>query len=583
MTSRRFRIVAAVLLSVLAAATATLVVAGRPGSSHRPGGPIIAGAQRLGPLTHGRIRFALNLRLRDRALRDYLQHVRLSGHGSVSAAGFGTRFGESDVQLEQLRRALRGSGIAIEHEYPQRTAMLVSSTVAQLRSVFSLRFDRYALPNGQRFFAPRSPPRIPATLAPYVSGLGDLSNRPYPASDIPASGLTPALTAKAYDITPLWNAGFRGQGQTIAIASAYGAINPADIQAFAKEQGIASPKIEIEKVNGGSTYNPAQGSDSEVDLDLQIVLGLVPEARIIDYQGSSGVGSGRSFADLYNQIEQDGQAKVVTTSYGSCEPYVTEFSPGDQQLIDNSLKALDASGVTSFESTGDAGAYACLQNLQIQPGSDLPSRFAGLSIQTPSSSPYSVAVGGTRLELRSDGSYLTESAWAAPLAREGAGGGASATEPHPAWQQGPGVSQPTFNPRGTRQTPDVSGPADPNSGFRICSTPANSSTPTCGPGNGGTSAATPFWAASMLLVQQYAAAHGGGSLTHCFAAPILYQLAATPQPVPAFHQITRGNNGYYPATLGWSFAAGLGSPDVFNLAQDYAAFLRHQSSKQCPS
>ena len=439
------------------------MVAGRPGSSHRPGGPIIAGAQRLGPLTHGRIRFALNLRLRDRALRDYLQHVHLSGHGSVSAAGFGTRFGESDVQLEQLRRALRGSGIAIEHEYPQRTAMLVSSTVAQLRSVFSLRFDRYALPNGQRFFAPRSPPRIPATLAPYVSGLGDLSNRPYPASDIPASGLTPALTAKAYDITPLWNAGFRGQGQTIAIASAYGAINPADIQAFAKEQGIASPKIEIEKVNGGSTYNPAQGSDSEVDLDLQIVLGLVPEARIIDYQGSSGVGSGRSFADLYNQIEQDGQAKVVTTSYGSCEPYVTEFSPGDQQLIDNSLKALDASGVTSFESTGDAGAYACLQNLQIQPGSDLPSRFAGLSIQTPSSSPYSVAVGGTRLELRSDGSYLTESAWAAPLAREGAGGGASATEPHPAWQQGPGVSQPTFNPRGTRQTPDVSGPADPNS------------------------------------------------------------------------------------------------------------------------
>lgn len=583
MTSRRFRIVVAVLLSALAAGTAALVLARSPGTSHQPGNPINGGARRLGPLTHGRIRFALNLRLRERALQGYLQHVHLSGRGSVSAARFGTRFGERDAQLEQLRRALRSSGIAIEHEYPQRTAILVSSSVAQLQSVFSLRFDRYVLPSGQRFFAPRSPPHIPATLAPYISGLGDLSNRPYPAADIPAGGLTPALTVKAYDIAPLWNAGIRGQGQTIAIVSAYGAINPADIQAFAKKQGIASPKIVIEKVNGGSPYNPAQGSDSEVDLDLQIVLGLAPDARIIDYQGASGVGLGRSFADLYNQVEQDGKAKIVSTSYGSCEPFTAAFSPGDQQLIDNSLKALEASGVTSFESTGDAGAYACLQNLQIQPASDLPPRFAGLSIQTPSSSPYSVAVGGTRLELRSDGSYLTESAWASPLAREGAGGGASATEPRPAWQQGPGVNQPAFNPRGTRQTPDVSGPADPNSGFRICGTPARSSTPVCGPGNGGTSAATPFWAASMLLVQQYAAAHGGGSLTHCFAAPILYQLAAQPQPVPAFHPIMRGNNGYYPATPGWSFAAGLGSPDVFNLAQDYAAFLRKQSAKQCPS
>ena len=73
MTSRRFRIVAAVLLSVLAAGTAALVLARSPGASHRPGGPIIGGARRLGPLTHGRIRFALNLRLRERALRGYLQ------------------------------------------------------------------------------------------------------------------------------------------------------------------------------------------------------------------------------------------------------------------------------------------------------------------------------------------------------------------------------------------------------------------------------------------------------------------------------------------------------------------------------
>lgn len=395
------------------------------------------------------------------------------------------------------------------------------------------------------------------------------------------------LTAKAYEVTPLWKAGIRGQGQTIAIATAHGAINPADIQAFAKAARIVAPLIETRKVDGGSTYQPDQGSDPEVDLDLEVVMGIAPEAHIIDYQGFDGSNGpaqslGHSLADIYNQIEQDGRARIVTTSYGTCEAALGVLSPGDQLLIDNSLKALEASSVTVFESTGDTGAYACLQALQIQPASKLPSQFTGLSVQTPASSPYAVAVGGTRLELRSDGSYLPESAWSNPLAREGGGGGVSRSEPRPTWQRGPGVNQPGLNPRGARQTPDVSGPADPNSGFLICGTEPGASTPRCAPGNGGTSAAAPFWAASLLLVQQYAAAHGAGSLSRCFAGPILYDLAGQHQPVPPFHQVTLGDNGYYPARAGWNYATGLGTPDVFNLAQDYAALLRSQSSHRCP-
>src|SRR5207248_678790 len=155
------------------------------------------------------------------------------------------------------------------------------------------------------------------------------------------------------------------------------------------------------------------------------------------------------------------------------------------------------------ESTGDSGAYACLQALEIQPASRLPAGFAGLSVQAPSSTPYAVAVGGTRLELRSDGSYLTESAWSNPLARAGGGGGVSTSERRPSWQRGPGVSRSALNPRGLRQTPDVAGPADPDSGFLVCTTDANASAPTCDGGNGGTSAAAPFWAAALVLVQQY--------------------------------------------------------------------------------
>jgi kumamolisin len=585
--SRRTRVMLGLALITLAAAAGFVVAGrgtrdGRPSSASATAAPLPDGARLLGRITHGTVRFALNLRLHEHALNEYLRHVRpgAAERGRLTAAAFGTRFGLSDTHLAQLRTRLGRLGIGVERVYPQRTAMLVRGSVSQLEQLFALRFDRYRLPDGRRYYAPEQPPRIPTALAPYVTGLGDLSDRPLLRNDIPASGLTPSITAQAYGIKPLWDRGFRGKGETIAIATAFGAINPADIQMYAAKNGIPNPQIEIRPVDGGSHYSRAQGSDTEVDLDLEIVLGLVPEAHIIDYQGN---GNARhTLADIYNQIEQDGAARIVTTSYGMCEYVATKFNPGEQQLTDNSLKALEASGVTVFESTGDSGAYACLQRLQIQPGTTLPKDYTELGVQTPSSTPYAVAVGGTRLDLRSDGSYLDESAWSNPLERIGAGGGVSATEPRPSWQRGPGVAQPALNPQGRRQTPDVSGPADPFSGFMVCGTDPGASSPRCHGAQGGTSAAAPFWAASLVLVQQYAAGHGAGALAHCFAGPILYDLAATPQPLPPYHQIKYGNNGYYPATGGWSFAAGLGSPNVFNLAQDYAAFLRQQSSKQCP-
>jgi len=580
--SRRVRAALAVVALLAAIAGGVALSGGRPATQASPS---FGGARRTGRLSSGTIGFALSLRLRERQLDAYLRHVdpAASGKGGLTAAQFGARFGESDAELARLRRVLARLGIVGEHLYPQRTAMLVRSSVAQVDKLFALRFERYELPDGQRYFSPDGQPQIPAVLAPYVTGLGDLSDRPIPADDIPSSGLTPALTAKAYDIAPLYGEGIRGQGQTIAVATAGGAINPADLQMYARINGIPTFHVEIDPVDGGSTYDPTAGSFTETDLDLEVILGLVPDARIIDYQGSygssQGLSLGHSLADIYNRIEQDGQAKIVSTSWGGCE---SQASPGDQALTDNSLKALEASSVTVFIAAGDTGAYACLQGAQIQPNTNLPAQYTGLSVQTPASSPYAVSVGGTRLEVRADGSYLAESAWSDPLERKGGGGGVSISEPRPVWQQGPGVSQPAANPHGTRQVPDVSGPADPSSGFEVCQTQPGASSPTCSSGYGGTSAAAPFWAASMLLVQQYAAAHGAGSLARCFAAPILYDLAAKRQPVPPFHQITYGDNGYYDAAPGWNFATGLGSPDVFNLAQDYAAFLRGQSAHRCP-
>jgi subtilase family serine protease len=76
----------------------------------------------------------------------------------------------------------------------------------------------------------------------------------------------------------------------------------------------------------------------------------------------------------------------------------------------------------------------------------------------------------------------------------------------------------------------------------------------------------------MAVVAEYAGHHGDGQLG--FVDPILYALAARPQQAPAFHDITIGGNRYYPASRGWDFATGLGSPEVANLARDVVAYLK---------
>jgi hypothetical protein len=69
---------------------------------------------------------------------------------------------------------------------------------------------------------------------------------------------------------------------------------------------------------------------------------------------------------------------------------------------------------------------------------------------------------------------------------------------------------------------------------------------------GGTSLSAPLWQGMWARVQAAASATR-------FAAPLLY---AHPD---AFNDITFGDNGPYPATAGWDYTSGLGSPDVAKL------------------
>src|SRR5690349_21140157 len=78
---------------------------------------------------------------------------------------------------------------------------------------------------------------------------------------------------------------------------------------------------------------------------------------------------------------------------------------------------------------------------------------------------------------------------------------------------------------------------------------------------GGTSAASPIWAAGLVLVNQ-GLMKQIGKFT---ASPqMFYVVAYSPYGLQPYYDVTRGNNLYYPATPGWDYSSGLGTPNLWN-------------------
>jgi kumamolisin len=458
----------------------------------------------------------------------------------IDPAAFGRRFGIPAAQLAELEQRLRDDGLRIAATYPQRTELDVSAPVGTVERLFHVRLGLSA----GGYIVPSGSPIVPRPLAGAVETVTGLDTQPVLAPrDVPAGGLTPSYAAAAYDVGALHAAGISGQGQRIAIVS-FSAFNPRDAAAFARLHGITGPAPEVVPVDGGTID---RSGAAEVNLDIDTVRSIAPQAQVVVFEAPN---DGAEYARMINRIVADG-VHIISSSWGQCE-LGTPLPDVDSDA--SALRAAVAAGATMFVATGDSGAYDC----QAQDPAD-----HRLSVDWPAASADAVAVGGTRLYVAASGAYERETAWDYQFSDGGGGGGFSSFVARPGWQRGPGVNDTYAN--GHRQLPDVSADADPGTGWAayVNGNPVEV---------GGTSAATPFWAASMLLVDQYAAASGVGRLG--FVDPVLYALAAGSQPYPPFHPITQGTNRYYAAAAGWSPATGLGSPDVWNLARDVVAYLR---------
>jgi len=567
---------------MLHAALALTLVSGCGGSgnSSKPSSSPKAPSLQYTPLTLGLPKAALDAPVTGKVPDDRTLHVGVTlkisdatwkqlGHGkstSDGAQGLARKLGVSDEELKKLNEYFASAHIQAKPS-KTRTSLTFDVKAGVAAQLLKTSFVTHKDKNRTYFTPdPAHPPVVPTQVAGYilsVTGLDSYSapprtralrSRPLAAAptrvgacpQFPPRVATNQKVAATYGYDKLWQQGWRGENMTVNLVEMDG-YDPRDIQRYTACTGA---HINLTNVNLGATPPPVGG---EATLDIEMLAGLAPNVRIVDYQEDpallntgSGTDSWTAFNNALQRIIDDNvdnsrPGSAVSISLGGSEGYMSQAT---MQAVDQSLRILtQAERMTVYVATGDCGAYG-------------DRVYGPLDVSFPSTSSWAVAVGGTRMQFGAPGTPTQETVWSdrSDLSKcqnqWGSGGGLSKVFPKPWYQAGPGVANQYST--GYRQVPDVSAAAielpvvyrGQWAGF------------------GGTSAATPIWAAGMTLVNQ-------GLLTRkrvfWYGPDTFYHVVGQGGVNAPYRDVATGNNLYYPATAGYDLATGLGTPNAPNL------------------
>jgi len=621
---RRLRYTAALATVALAGAalTAGAASAGAAGAPAGEAPALPPGARVAGPeSSSATLHVTVALRSADPSGLNLLAtHVSTPGSPQfrhfLSPAQVQERFGPPAGAAASVRAWLRSQHLSTGPALGDGLLIPATGSTAQVEAAFQTTIEQVRLANGQMARVNRQAPKVPAKLRPSVATVAGLDNLNAPQPGLvrgtgpgpqacPAARNTPhvytaAQLAHAYDFTPLYRQGDFGQHVTIALFELANYATK-DVSTYNRCYGI-HPAIRRVRIDGGTTIKASGQGIGEVTADIEVAGVMAPRARILVYEAPASGGDASSL-DNYGAIVQQNRAQVVSTSWGNCEPIQSaQVLTVESQLF----QAMAVQGQSMMAAAGDSGSEDCLENLR-----QVPAHLAySLQVDDPGSQPFVTSVGGTAITRY--GSPPVESAWnqtpggqgfRAPFrGRHGhrpkypgnlvGGGGISRRWLMPPWQAGIASANSSGTrcgaPTGTacREVPDVSALAAIGTRHTRGYVIYGSAGAFRGRGwqtVGGTSLATPLWAALTALADQQMVTHRLGLLS-----PSLYPIAR--QDPRAFTDVALGQNDYlaagghpshyvcryqgvpgqpcYRAVRGYDMATGLGTPRARYLIAD---------------
>ena len=501
-----------------------------PGSHREP----MHGARYVSPVSE-KEEVSVTLVLRRRAGRSLIADASAFSGVRQSREEFANTHGADPSDMEAIEAFAREYGLTVVRRHAPSRRIVLTGPVDAVQRAFSVQLGIYEVPEvGIRYRGRTGTISVPSEIRSAVVAVLGLDNRPMAKPHVrrkkkqaSTPGFTPIQLAKLYDFP----SNLDGTGQTIGIIELGGGYTTDDLTTYFTDLGLTPPSVTAVSVDG-ALNQPGDSADVEVMLDIEVAGAVAPGANIAVYFAPN---TDQGFVDAISEATHDSanNPSVISISWGASEDAWTEQS---RNAMEAAFQDAAVVGVTITVAAGDNGST--------DGESD-----GKLHVDFPAASEYVLSCGGTKVEA-SQSTITSEVVWNELTNNEGAtGGGVSKFFALPDYQKHVGVPlQPEIRFAG-RGVPDVSGDADPNTGYQIR---VGGKTELIG----GTSAVAPLWAGLFALMNQQL----GKSLG--FANPSLYQIGS-----PAFRDILHGTDGHYRATRGWDACTGLGSPNGTTLLQ----------------
>jgi kumamolisin len=482
----------------------------------------------------------------------------------LSRAEFAAEYGAAAADIATVKQVLAGYGLEVVGEDPAARTVEFAGPVSAAEKAFEVKLFRYASEQGE--YRGRSGAlHIPAELQGIVLAVYGLDNRrviqrrrrrPGPAlphlltqATTQHRGFFPSDLATVYDFPP-----GDGAGQVIGVLEFGGGFFTDDLELFCRIVNVAQPPVVPVSV-GHARTNLHDGAEGEVMLDVEVIAGVCPKAKMPVYFGPdfSEQSWRRTIAQAIH--DQQNNPTILSISWGAAEED-DNWSAGAIDRVNALFQEAAMMGVTVCVASGDDG-------------SDDGFGDGRAHVDFPASSPFVLAVGGT--DLRVAQGQATERAWKDGDGRRpvvggtggSSGGGVSAHFARPAFQEA--VTIASVNPGGLngRVVPDVAAHAQTDVRTTGYVTVVDGQ-----PGlNGGTSAAAPLWAALIARVNAALEKQKGTGKRAGYLTPVLYQAGAGGKPIGAgaCKDITAGDNisahiGGYQCGPGYDAVTGWGSP-----------------------
>lgn len=438
---------------------------------------------------------------------------------------------ESDFEL--LQAWLEVEGFSVDYLASNRMLIQFGGTVGQFNEAFNTTLHVCMRKNPQQgnppipvycaiepmtlplFVTGRSPGIITADLPAGVGQLppelGDVISAA-PNDALLGSRLTPDRVARAYGLAELYQMGYDGSGQRIGVIVG-ATLHLKWAQSFWQTWDIVreNPQVEYQVEPPITRYIEAQ-------IDSTWAGAMAPGAELKLYSGHDARNTAMvfTFNEAITKAQGDG-VSVLTDSFAhreDSEPKLVRDQYNDSALIAAAL------GLTVVAASGDSARP-----------------------DTPSSSPYVTAVGGTRLWLDGTGEVVAETTWSE------SGSGVTKSFAMPPWQLA--VASEIAE---QRVVVDVSAAASPGSPYWVYYNGAWALW-------GGTSFSAPVWAGMLAVINQWREDNGMAPVG--FFNHVLYDSEAVQA---TFHDVTEGGTDLFAAGPGWDAPTGWGTPNAAALA-----------------